>query len=163
MAPGFAKQLKILADLFIQLIKVVIGPVIFCTVIVGIASLGNLARAGGLALRALATSSSPPSSRCSSACWPPTSCSPAQASRGSPRRRRSTQANKSVETGSQESGLGAFLQNELFPTSFLQPFVDNKVLQVLVLAILAAGVDARAGAAQSAWRRSTCSPRSSSA
>ena len=51
--PGFAKQLKILADLFIQLIKVVIGPVIFCTVIVGIASLGNLARAGGLALRAL--------------------------------------------------------------------------------------------------------------
>ena len=53
LAPGFAKQLKILADLFIQLIKVVIGPVIFCTVIVGIASLGNLARAGGLALRAL--------------------------------------------------------------------------------------------------------------
>ena len=53
VAPGFAKQLKILADLFIQLIKVVIGPVIFCTVIVGIASLGNLARAGGLALRAL--------------------------------------------------------------------------------------------------------------
>ncbi|HKQ43467.1 MAG TPA: cation:dicarboxylase symporter family transporter, partial [Pseudonocardia sp.] len=52
-APGFAKSLKILADLFIQLIKVVIGPVIFCTVIVGIASLGNLARAGGLALRAL--------------------------------------------------------------------------------------------------------------
>ena len=29
LAPGFAKQLKILADLFIQLIKVVIGPVIF--------------------------------------------------------------------------------------------------------------------------------------
>ncbi|HEX8518856.1 MAG TPA: cation:dicarboxylase symporter family transporter, partial [Pseudonocardia sp.] len=53
VAPGFAKQLKILADLFIQLIKVVIGPVIFCTVIVGIASLGSLARAGGLALRAL--------------------------------------------------------------------------------------------------------------
>ena len=35
-------------------------------------------------------------------------------------------------------GLAAFLQNELFPTSFLQPFVDNKVLQVLVLAILTA-------------------------
>ena len=35
LAPGFAKSLKILADLFIQLIKVVIGPVIFCTVIVG--------------------------------------------------------------------------------------------------------------------------------
>jgi aerobic C4-dicarboxylate transport protein len=52
VAPGFAKQLKILADLFIQLIKVVIGPVIFCAVVVGIASLGNLARAGGLGARA---------------------------------------------------------------------------------------------------------------
>ncbi len=53
LAPGLARELKILADLFIQLIKVVIGPVIFCTVVVGIASLGNLARAGGLALKAL--------------------------------------------------------------------------------------------------------------
>ena len=53
LAPGLARELKILADLFIQLIKVVIGPVIFCTVVVGIASLGNLARAGGLALQAL--------------------------------------------------------------------------------------------------------------
>ena len=48
------------------------------------------------------------------------------------------QANKSVATGESDQGLAAFLQNELFPTSFLQPFVDNKVLQVLVLAILTA-------------------------
>ena len=36
-----------------QLIKTVTGPVIFVTVVVGIASLGNMARAGGLALKAL--------------------------------------------------------------------------------------------------------------
>ena len=74
VAPGFARQLKIFADLFIQLIKVVIGPVIFCTVIVGIASLGNLARAGGLALRALGYFFvACDRSRCSSACSPATS------------------------------------------------------------------------------------------
>ena len=54
VAPDMAKQAKWLADAFIQLIKTVTGPVIFVTVVIGIASLGNLARAGGLALRALA-------------------------------------------------------------------------------------------------------------
>ena len=54
VAPDEAKKAKWLADAFIQLIKTVTGPVIFVTVVIGIASLGNLARAGGLALRALA-------------------------------------------------------------------------------------------------------------
>jgi aerobic C4-dicarboxylate transport protein len=54
VAPDQANKAKWLADAFIQLIKTVTGPVIFVTVVIGIASLGNLARAGGLALRALA-------------------------------------------------------------------------------------------------------------
>ena len=54
VAPGPAEEAKWLADAFIQLIKAITGPVIFLTVVIGIASLGNLARAGGLALRALA-------------------------------------------------------------------------------------------------------------
>ena len=53
VAPAQAKKAKWLADAFIQLIKTITGPVIFVTVVIGIASLGNLARAGGLALRAL--------------------------------------------------------------------------------------------------------------
>ena len=53
VAPDAAKEAKWLADAFIQLIKTVTGPVIFVTVVIGIASLGNLARAGGLALKAL--------------------------------------------------------------------------------------------------------------
>src|SRR3954470_5630479 len=53
VAPGPAANAKWLADAFIQLIKAVTGPVIFLTVVIGIASLGNLARAGGLALRSL--------------------------------------------------------------------------------------------------------------
>ena len=53
VAPGPAESAKWLADAFIQMIKTVTGPVIFLTVVIGIASLGNLARAGGLALRAL--------------------------------------------------------------------------------------------------------------
>ena len=137
-APGFAKQLKILADLFIQLIKVVIGPVIFCTVIVGIASLGSLARAGGLALRALGYFFVATVIALFIGLLAGNLVAPGSGFEGRPTQAQIETANKSVETGGQESGLGAFLQNELFPTSFLQPFVDNKVLQVLVLAILTA-------------------------
>jgi aerobic C4-dicarboxylate transport protein len=137
-APGVAKQLKILADLFIQLIKVVIGPVIFCTVIVGIASLGNLARAGGLALRALGYFLVATIIALSIGLLAGNLVQPGAGFAGQPSQAQIDQATKSVQSGGQESGLGLFLQNELFPTSFLQPFVDNKVLQVLVLAILTA-------------------------
>ena len=48
-----ALEAQWLAEAFIQLIKAVTGPVIFVTVVIGIASLGDMARAGGLALKAL--------------------------------------------------------------------------------------------------------------
>ena len=41
VAPDAAKEAKWLADAFIQLIKTVTGPVIFVTVVIGIASLGT--------------------------------------------------------------------------------------------------------------------------
>jgi aerobic C4-dicarboxylate transport protein len=138
VAPGFAKQLKILADLFIQLIKVVIGPVIFCTVVVGIASLGNLARAGGVALKALAYFLVATIVALTLGLLAANVVAPGSGFEGRPSQAQLDSATKSVETGSQETGLAAFVQNELFPTSFLQPFVDNKVLQVLFLAILTA-------------------------
>ena len=51
--PAQAAGAKWLADLFVNLVKVVTAPTIFLTVVVGIAGLGNLARAGGLALRTI--------------------------------------------------------------------------------------------------------------
>jgi aerobic C4-dicarboxylate transport protein len=53
-APDVDSELEFLPDIFIQLIKMITAPVIFCTVIVGIASIGSLAAAGGIAARALA-------------------------------------------------------------------------------------------------------------
>ncbi|WP_213291923.1 cation:dicarboxylate symporter family transporter, partial [Bifidobacterium longum] len=40
--PGLGKQLKPLGDGFIALIKMMIAPVIFCTVVHGISSMGDL-------------------------------------------------------------------------------------------------------------------------
>jgi aerobic C4-dicarboxylate transport protein len=53
-APGFAVELKPLADGFVKLIRMLIAPIIFTTVVVGIASLGNLSQAGRLGVKALA-------------------------------------------------------------------------------------------------------------
>ncbi|MFB9903252.1 C4-dicarboxylate transporter DctA [Allokutzneria oryzae] len=51
--PKQASEMKWLADFFVNLVKMVIAPTIFCTIVVGIAGLGNLAKAGGLALRTI--------------------------------------------------------------------------------------------------------------
>jgi aerobic C4-dicarboxylate transport protein len=51
--PDLGKSLKPLGDGFIALIKMMIAPVIFCTVVHGIASMGDLRRVGRVGLKAL--------------------------------------------------------------------------------------------------------------
>ncbi len=53
LSPHFAQQLKPLGDGFIKLIRLLIAPIIFCTVVTGIAGMAKLrevGKAGGLAL-----------------------------------------------------------------------------------------------------------------
>jgi aerobic C4-dicarboxylate transport protein len=47
-------------------------------------------------------------------------------------------AKESISEAGQDSGVVSFITGHLLPTSFVQPFVDNEILQVLVLAILTA-------------------------
>ncbi len=51
--PAWGEQFKVLGDLFISLIKMVIGPVIFCTVVLGIAGTGDLKKVGRVGVKAL--------------------------------------------------------------------------------------------------------------
>ena len=44
VAPDQAEKAKWLADAFIQIIQAITGPVIFVTVVIGIASIGSLAQ-----------------------------------------------------------------------------------------------------------------------
>ena len=46
LVPSFGIQLKFLGDIFIGLIKMIIGPVIFCTVALGIAGVGDMKKVG---------------------------------------------------------------------------------------------------------------------
>lgn len=51
--PTFGAQLKILADIFIKLIKMLIAPIIFLTVVIGIGSMGDMKKVGSIGLKAL--------------------------------------------------------------------------------------------------------------
>ncbi len=51
--PDLGKALKPLGDAFIALIKMMIAPVIFCTVVHGISSMGDLKRVGRVGVKAL--------------------------------------------------------------------------------------------------------------
>jgi aerobic C4-dicarboxylate transport protein len=52
-APDFGAGLKPLADGFITLIKMVIAPIVFCTVVIGIAHVGDLGSVGRIGIKAL--------------------------------------------------------------------------------------------------------------
>lgn len=51
--PNVASQMKPLGDGFIKLIKMMIAPIIFTTVVVGIASMGDMKKVGRVGLKAL--------------------------------------------------------------------------------------------------------------
>ena len=51
--PEIGAQMKPLGDLFIKLIKMLIAPIIFCTVVHGIASMEDMKRVGRVGLKAL--------------------------------------------------------------------------------------------------------------
>ena len=53
VAPDTAKSVKWLGDAFIALIKMMIAPVIFCTIVHGIASMGDLKKVGRVGIKAL--------------------------------------------------------------------------------------------------------------
>lgn len=51
--PDLGASLKPLGDAFIRLVKMIIGPVIFCTIVTGIAGMSDLKRFGRVGLKAL--------------------------------------------------------------------------------------------------------------
>jgi len=51
--PPLAVELKILGDMFINLIKMIVGPVIFCTVVIGISHVGDMKSVGRMGLKTI--------------------------------------------------------------------------------------------------------------
>lgn len=51
--PDTAKNMKPLGDAFIRMVKMIIAPIIFCTVVVGIAKMGDMRKVGRVGLKTM--------------------------------------------------------------------------------------------------------------
>jgi aerobic C4-dicarboxylate transport protein len=138
VAPGPAEEAKWLADAFIQLIQTITGPVIFVTVIVGIASLGDLARAGGLALRALGYFLTMTVVALALGLVAGNVIAPGAGFEGQPTEEGQASAEESIGEACGGEGFVSFITDSLLPDSFIGPFVENEILKILVLAIVTA-------------------------
>jgi aerobic C4-dicarboxylate transport protein len=139
VAPGPAGEAKWLADAFLQLVKTITAPVIFVTVVVGIASLGNMARAGGLAVRALGYFFTATVVALGLGLLAANLVKPGAGFGGGPSASAQDSAGEKIaEAGDASHGVIGFITDDLIPTSLVGPFVDNEVLKVLVIALLTA-------------------------
>jgi aerobic C4-dicarboxylate transport protein len=133
-APETAVQLKPLGDGFIKLIKMMIGPIIFCTVVTGIAgmeSMKKVGRTGGLALLYFEVVST---------------CAliiglvvinvfrPGAGMNIDPRS-LDTAAISSYTSSEAQTTVSQFLLH-IIPDTMMSAFADGEILQVLLIAIL---------------------------
>ncbi|PPF34304.1 C4-dicarboxylate transporter DctA [Pseudoclavibacter sp. AY1H1] len=137
--PAFASELRWLATLFINLVKVVIAPTIFATVVVGIAGLGNLAKAGGLALRTAVYFNITTVVALGLGLIAINVFQPGAGLNYDVASFDGSAADATIADAGDAGGEGlpGFILG-LIPTSFMSAFVDGQLLQVLLLAILTA-------------------------
>ena len=137
--PDQAHEAKWLADGFLQLVKTITAPVIFLTVVIGVASLGDLSKAGGLAARALAYFFGATVIALGLGLLAANIVRPGAGFDGGPSATAAATAQEKIaDAGAGAHGLSGFITDSLLPSSFVAPFVENTVLQVLVLALLTA-------------------------
>lgn len=139
LAPELGARMKWLADLFIKLVKVVIAPTIFATVVVGIAGLGNLAKAGGLAMRTVIYFNVTTVFALTLGLIVVNVLKPGAGLGLDIATFDASDAARTIAAagGAAGEGITGFLLN-LVPNSFFGAFVEGQLIQVLVLAILVA-------------------------
>jgi Na+/H+-dicarboxylate symporter len=49
----FAKNIQVLSDIFLRLIKMIIAPLVFCTLVVGVAKVGDFKAVGRIGLKTI--------------------------------------------------------------------------------------------------------------
>ncbi|WNV89644.1 C4-dicarboxylate transporter DctA [Umezawaea sp. Da 62-37] len=142
--PVQASGMKWLADLFVALVKVVIAPTIFCTIVVGIAGLGNLAKAGGLALRTILYFTAMTLVALVIGLVVVNVVQPGH--HGATIPIKDSVAEKTLQDASSaDTGITGFVLS-LVPKSFVSAFTDGQLIQVLVIAVLVAVAVAGMGA-----------------
>src|SRR5688572_1703231 len=134
LKPAWGIELKPLGDAFVSLVKMLIGPIIFTTVVIGLAGMSDLKRLGRVGLRATLYFELVSGFALVIGLVVANVFTPGAGFHADP----ATLDAKSVERyagAAKKMGTVEFLLN-IIPRTFVSAFVDGDVLQVLLLAIL---------------------------
>jgi aerobic C4-dicarboxylate transport protein len=132
--PSIGKELKPLGDVFIRLIQMVVGLIIFCTVTHGIASVRNLSRVGRIAIKGLIYFEVVTSIALVIGLVTINVLRPGVGMHIDPAMLHSA-APTPKGTAAEPVGFGEFLV-DLIPTSAINALAQGNILQVLVFSVL---------------------------
>jgi aerobic C4-dicarboxylate transport protein len=143
VSPDLGANMQPLGDAFVNLVRMVIGPVIFCTVVHGVAAMNDMKRVGRVALKALVwfeaiTLAALVFALVAVNLWQPGVGMNVDAST------IDASAVSSYATAARDQGIAQFLLH-IIPTTFTSAFVNGDVLQVLFVSVLFAFALAMAG------------------
>src|SRR5574337_1160019 len=135
--PAFGQGLQPLAEGFIKLIKMMIGPIVFCFVVTGIVGAGDLRRAGRVALKTIIyfevlTTIALLIGLVIAVVLQPGAGMNIDASKLDP-----SMVSAFTEQGRHVTNATGFLLN-LIPSTFVGAFARGDILQILVLAVMCA-------------------------
>jgi aerobic C4-dicarboxylate transport protein len=136
-APGFAVELKILSDAFLKLISMIVAPIVFCVVVHGIAAAGDLKKVGRVGLKALIYFEAMTTIALALGLVVGLVCAPGAGMNvdASKLDAASLDTYAANARNLQGAGVGSFLMN-VIPTTAIDAFARNDVLQVLFFAVL---------------------------
>ena len=134
VAPEWAVQMKPLGDGFIKLIKMLVTPIIFCTIVTGIAGMGDLKKVGRVGGKALLYFELVSTFALAVGLVVANLVRPGAGFNVDP---ATLDASKVAEYAARAHGKGiADLLLDVIPATVLDPFVHGDVLQVVLIGIL---------------------------
>ncbi len=132
--PAFAIQLKPLGDGFIRLIKMMIAPIIFCTIVTGIAGMQNTKKVGRVGLKAILYFEVVTTLALIIGLIIINIMKPGSGMNIDPAA-LDTKAVQGYITESQHTGIGDFILN-IIPENVVNAFSSGNILQVLFFSVL---------------------------
>jgi aerobic C4-dicarboxylate transport protein len=132
--PATGKSMKWLGDAFIGLIKMMIAPIIFCTIVHGIASIGDLKKVGRVGLKALVYFEVVSTIALLIGVLVGEVIRPGAGFNADPSKLDASKVAAYASKAAAESTVAHILA--IIPKSFLDPFATGDLLQVLLISIL---------------------------
>ena len=133
--PNIGKEMEPVADGFVSLVKMIVAPVVFLTIVVGIAKMRDLGRAGRVGLKAIGYFLVVTTFSLAIGMVVANLIRPGQ---GIPPHQPTVEENAKIqgflEKAQKQTTTNFFLN--IIPKTFVSAFVDGEMLQVLLVAIL---------------------------